>query len=919
MATTFYAGQTDYIDKLNTLATANDLTSITAAVAAAAASATAAAGSASTASTQASNAAASATAAAGSASTASTQASTASTQASNAAASATAAAGSASTASTQASNAAASATAAAGSASTASTQASNAAASATAAAGSASTASTQASNAAASATAAAGYLAPVTATSTTSTTIALGSISQTVQTGKAFVPGHPIKIVRTSAPSTTYMTGNVTSYNSGTGAIVCNITAILGSGTFTDWTLSLTVSSDGSIINLNVSGTTTLSTEAVAITTNNLPVIRPSLNLNFSNSQAVDPRITFTRASTATRTNAKGLLESVASGTPRIDFDPVTLACKGLLIEEARTNLLTYSEQFDNAAWGKTRSSVTANATAAPDGTVTADKLVEAVGTATDYYLAQGTTVVSGTAYTFAVYAKAAERSQVTLWLPAAGFGTIAAAIFTLSGNGTAAQETGSSTNSIAALGNGWYRCAITSTATTSVGTAFLIRTALAGTSFYNGDGTSGLYLWGAQLEAGAFPTSYQPSTETWTGRASTATYFNSSGLIALQSSGVARMSYNPMNLTVAPKLMLEAAATNLLLRSEEFDNASWTKTNATVTANAVTAPDGTATADKLVENSATNYHFVSQFVTPAAGAISYSIYAKAAENSVLAIDVYSATDGTATACFNVATGVAGTVIDAFVGSVSTSILSCGNGWYRCSISATPTAVSTRFGVFLADGSSETLSYAGDGTSGLYIWGAQLEAGSYPTSYIPTTTAQVTRVADTSTSAQTTRAADVASMTGANFSSWYRQDEGAFVCDWAQALTTSTADSFGLYRVTGTGGANPAIAVRIGYATFRRIRSYAQDAGGVFEYAVDGSAEAGNSGRHALAYGLTNDFAGSSGGASVIADTTGGITDFACNTLQIGLLGTQLNGHISRIAYYPKRLTNAELQALSTQ
>ena len=73
------------------------------------------------------------------------------------------------------------------------------------------------------------------------------------------------------------------------------------------------------------------------------PAIRPSLDLDFANGQTVDPRITFTRASTATRTNSKGLIEAVASGVPRIDFDPVTGACKGLLIEEQRANLLLNS------------------------------------------------------------------------------------------------------------------------------------------------------------------------------------------------------------------------------------------------------------------------------------------------------------------------------------------------------------------------------------------------------------------------------------------------------------------------------------------------------------------------------------------------------------------------------------------------
>lgn len=86
-----------------------------------------------------------------------------------------------------------------------------------------------------------------------------------------------------------------------------------------------------------------LSTEAVNVVANNLPATKPTLILDFANSQSVDPRITFTRASTATRVNSKGLIEVVPSGVPRIDYDPVTGECKGLLIEEARVNQLLNS------------------------------------------------------------------------------------------------------------------------------------------------------------------------------------------------------------------------------------------------------------------------------------------------------------------------------------------------------------------------------------------------------------------------------------------------------------------------------------------------------------------------------------------------------------------------------------------------
>ena len=101
---------------------------------------------------------------------------------------------------------------------------------------------------------------------------------------------------------------------------------------------------------------------------------RPSLNLNFQGGK-LDSRVTFARSTTGTFVGSDGLIQTAAINTPRFDYDPVTLACKGLLIEEQRVNLLTYSDDFSNAAWTKTNATVTANAVAAPDGTTTADTL----------------------------------------------------------------------------------------------------------------------------------------------------------------------------------------------------------------------------------------------------------------------------------------------------------------------------------------------------------------------------------------------------------------------------------------------------------------------------------------------------------------------------------------------------------------
>ena len=647
------------------------------------------------------------------------------------------------------------------------------------------------------------------------------------------------------------------------------------------------------------------------------PIIRPSLTLDFANSQIFDPRITFTRASAATRVNSMGLIETVASGVPRLTYNAVTGACEGYLVEEQRTNLLTYSEQFDNTAnWSTTRSSVTPNVIVAPDGTLTADKLVESTDTSVDHYLYCRADVTAGTAYTLSLYIKAAERTNVALRFRANNAAFADSNAFFNIGTGVITNSAQVDSATITHVGNGWYRISATKTATsTALATVSITLVSTGTTVDYTGDGTSGLNIWGAQLEAGAFPTTYIPSTVTHTGRASTATFIGSNGLIQTAASGAARYNYNPANLSVAPALLLEAASTNLLLQSETFDNASWSKSRATVTANAAVSPDGTVDADKLVEDAtASNSHYAAQSFSATSGTTyTYSFFAKQAERlrvGILAFNTNSVFTNS-TAVFNLSSGA---VTRQDAGFTSASIANTGNGWYRVSVSIVAAATATgSIGIMLADADT-SVTYTGNGASGLFIWGAQLEAGSYPTSYIPTTASQVTRAADTSTSAATTRAADVAVMTGADFSGWYRQDEGTFVVSGKRSQPVPAAQYPRLLQV-GTSAANT-MAVLFG--------------GGSWLYAFSsfGGAEVFNTGaartetvdnQAAMAYKY-NDYALSVSGGSAAADTTGGVP--AVDRLAVGLdygSGGFFNGTIRDITYYSRRLTNAELQTLSAQ
>lgn len=226
--------------------------------------------------------------------------------------------------------------------------------------------------------------------------------------------------------------------------------------------------------------------------------------------------LTVSRASTATCVGRDRLIATASTNTLRYDHAPVTGAPKGALIEPAATNLITYSEQLNNAAWTAYESSVSANATAAPDGASTADKLVESTSN-TEHVVFQLPTLTA-VEYAFSFWAKAAERSVVIGQLRAVDFTPSAYVWFDLSA-GTVGTQTGG-TGTIQAYQNGWYRCTVKATMAAEASFAGINVTNADNVVSYTGDGTSGVYVWGAQLETGAGASSYIQTTSATVTRA---------------------------------------------------------------------------------------------------------------------------------------------------------------------------------------------------------------------------------------------------------------------------------------------------------------------------------------------------------------------------------------------------------------
>jgi len=230
----------------------------------------------------------------------------------------------------------------------------------------------------------------------------------------------------------------------------------------------------------------------------------------------------YTPTTTAAITNYIPKLMTAPAGVPRLDYNPTTSEALGLLIEESRTNLLTYSSDFSNAAWVKSNTTVTANATTAPDGTITANTWIENAATSQKYIRTSLGTVVAGT-YTMSCFVKAALGTRYFVMEFYDGTLPISYRSFFNISSGTVTFNYNGAIGSIVPYGNGWYRCIMTTTVTNTVSSYFYISSYSTSVANYIGDGYSGIYIWGAQLEAGAFSTSYIPTVASTVTRAADA------------------------------------------------------------------------------------------------------------------------------------------------------------------------------------------------------------------------------------------------------------------------------------------------------------------------------------------------------------------------------------------------------------
>ena len=360
------------------------------------------------------------------------------------------------------------------------------------------------------------------------------------------------------------------------------------------------------------------------------------------------------------------------------------------LIEQVPYNLLQRSEEFNNAIWGKKSVTITANSVIAPNNTLTADTFTTSSVNAT---IDQNVTFQNPC--TFSIYVKYIDSQFIQLY---AGISSQSRANFDILNGVVGDRGTDTSNSTIESVGNGWYKLTVTfinNSGVEKIRVKF-VASLTSGWGVASTNAINSAYLWGAQLVTGTSAKEYFPTTDRL---------------------NVPRLDYTNSS---CPSILVEPQRTNLALYSEDLNNANWNKVNSiTVDSNASVAPDGNTTADRL--NAIITASVLRQFVNVTAGqTVTFSCYIK---KSI----------GSPTTKIRIE--------DQLIpyGNNNIDVVAT-NTWQKISVTRTVGLGVTQVSIDIFPDINSNGS--------VFIWGAQLEAGAYPTSYIPTVASSVTRNAD---------------------------------------------------------------------------------------------------------------------------------------------------------------------------
>jgi len=365
--------------------------------------------------------------------------------------------------------------------------------------------------------------------------------------------------------------------------------------------------------------------------------------------------------------------------------------------------------------------------------------------------------------------------------------------------------------------------------------------------------------------------------------RNSSATRIAKNGLITSVATDIPRLEYPLIDGVVngCPSVLLEPQRTNLITYSEAFDTQS--KSNVTVISDAIISPDGSLNADKLVENSANSSHYL-RINTSSSSASVISVFAKKGEETKIFIGNANFSQGV---LFDLDLGIIESGSDG-------TIENYGNGWYKCSFYRTDLSawqyISLR---------GNFTTYQGNGVNGVYLYGLQLEQGSFPTSYIPNygTAAGVTRSAETST--------------GAGDATTFSDSEGVLM---AELLWTATSSN--IYISIDDNTANNRILI---YSTSASVINALVGSGGVTQAAFTASNQDPTTFSKVAVKYKQNDFALWINGFELVTDTSGN-TPIGLSNLGFRAGGgtNPFHGKTKQIQYYNTALTDIQLEEISS-
>ena len=531
-------------------------------------------------------------------------------------------------------------------------------------------------------------------------------------------------------------------------------------------------------------------------------------------------------------------------------------------IEKGRENLLLQSNTFDTS-WTLPSAAVTGGHSGY-DGTNTAWELLS---TAASCRVSQ--TISTSGVQTMSVYAKAGSVNWMALYVVATAPPYV---YFDLANGVLGGVQNNVIEASMEDMGGGWYRCSI---AFNKTATEARIFTATANGILTTTSGDS-IYIQDAQLESGLVSTSV---IETG---ASTAQAGILEDMPRLDYSGGA----------TCPSLLLEPQRTNQIANSEYYGASGWTRTRMSITSNAGVSPDGTNNASYFVEDSSNDSHQMESNVVTGTGSITGSVFAKSGSRNEISLRL---SGGVCSAYYDLD---AGEVISASGGTAT--IEDYGNGWYRCILTDSSAAYGSGR-MQIRSSLNESITYQGDGSNSLLIYGATFEEGSYPTSYIPTYGSSVTRSVD-----------DVNEKTGV--SNLIGQSEGTLFLEFE---TPDVSQFCILYQVRTTGSSN------VGQIDFRiqsgNLRALGNDAGTTQFNISAGAAVTGTRYKCALRY-ANNDVAFYVNGVLKGSDTNASFSSSALQQVSFSEnTGTFLpSASIHQAILFPTGLTNTELASLTT-